>query len=285
MVAGFRPYRSEIDNGQFLVQPIAVHSFPAGLTAATSTRLSETAHFAASLGREICAHVETVQQKIGSRTHGMGLGTYVFKKRELRALLKAIGPSARDSEDIEDQRLLKVQPLFRAVAIVLRGSDFDVFTEDISQIPVLLVLTGIEEGLSTPITFDRIADRVVVRRDQSTDSVQSAETTLSTAVGFLIDLEQRELAAIRSKPDLYNEPTHTLFVSDQTLALNRRRYGWEAADVPKGSSANWVDTDIYQEWTGEGADYGEGTAQDWEKRARKFAYAAAQGEDLWKWTL
>jgi hypothetical protein len=223
-----------------------------------------------------------VQQKIGSRTHGLGLGTYAFKKRELRALLKDIGPSARDSEVIEDQRLLMVQPLFRAVAIVLRGSDFDVFTKDISQIPVLLVLTGIEEGLSAPITFDPIVDQVVVRRDQSTDSVQSAETTLSAAVGFLINLEQREMAAFGSKPGFCNEPTRTLFLCDQTLASYRRRYGWGAADVPKGSSANWVDTDIYQEWTGQGADYGEGTAQDWEERARRFAYAAARGEDLWQ---
>lgn len=251
--------------------------------AATPTRISETAHFVESLGRAICAHVEKAQQRIGQRTYGEGACD--MHKSVLIGLLRVIGPGAlrsRHNEGIEPQRFLLVQPLFRAVAIVLRGSDFDIFTQDISQIPVLLVLTGIDEGLSAPITFDRIADQVVVHRDQPTDSVQSAETTLSTAVGFLIDLEQRELAAFGQKPDFSDQPTRSLFVTDRMLKSYGRRYEWEAADVPQGSSANWVDTDIYQEWTGEGADYGEGTARDWEERARRYAYATARGEELWK---
>ncbi|KAH6632244.1 hypothetical protein F5144DRAFT_246210 [Chaetomium tenue] len=282
----FQPYRTEIDNGQFLVQPMGVRSLPEGVMADTPTRISKTAHFVESLGRAICAHAENAQRRIGQRTYGeYGEGFSDMAKSVLIGLLRIIGPGAlrsRHNDPVEPQRFLLVQPLFHAVATVLRGSDFDVFTQDISQIPVLLVLTGINEGLSAPITFDHIADQVVIHRDQPTDSVQSAETTLSTAVGFLIDLEKRELAAFGSKPDFSNEPRRSLFVTDRMLKLYGRSYEWKAADVPQGSSANWVDTDIYQEWAGEGAEYGEYTAQEWERSARRLAYPTARGEDVWE---
>ncbi|KAK3294393.1 uncharacterized protein B0H64DRAFT_433567 [Chaetomium fimeti] len=198
MTNRFQPYQSEIDHGQFIVQPITILRTPSRLMTA-SPRPTETAQFAAALSRAICTHVETAQRKIGRRTHGAGLD--YMEKSELLPLLKDIGPGAGDWETIEDQRFLVLQPLFRAVAIVLHARDYDVFIQDISQIPVLLVLTGNVEGLSAPIAFDHIADQVVVHHDHAADSVQVAETRLSTAVGFLMHLEQRELAAFRPNPD------------------------------------------------------------------------------------
>ncbi|KAH6856170.1 hypothetical protein B0I37DRAFT_425232 [Chaetomium sp. MPI-CAGE-AT-0009] len=272
----FQPYRSNIDWGQFLAQPIAVHSIPEYLTA-MSTRLAQTAHFAASLSRAICAHVETAQQKIGSHTHGTREG--LMERSELRTLLQDIGSGAGDWEFIDNQRFLLLQPLFRAVAIVLRGSDYDVFIKDLSQFPVLLVLTGAEEGLSAPITFDRIADQVTEHHNQADDPVQSVATTLSAAVGFLMELEQRELAAFGPRPDPRIEPKSNRFFCDQTFSMLARWNGWGVGDIPDGPSSSWVDTDIYQEWTGPGKEAGEAAEQHWKNLYRRMVFTIARGED------
>lgn len=68
---------------------------------------------------------------------------------------------------------------------------------------VLLVLTGVEEGLRAPITLKSIADEIIAHH-QTDDSVKVVETSLDTAVRFVMKLEERELTAFGPRPDSRN---------------------------------------------------------------------------------
>ncbi|KPM42375.1 hypothetical protein AK830_g4195 [Neonectria ditissima] len=63
----------------------------------------------------------------------------------------------------------------------------------IGQFPVLLVRTGVEEGLSAPITFEGIAG--------GSASARYVETTLEKAADFVMSLEAREAAVFGLQPD------------------------------------------------------------------------------------
>ncbi len=182
----FRPYRSEIDWCQLLAQIIAIHDDP---TLSTTTNPADMARVIASMSRAICAHVETTQQRTADR---VSAGCNWLKLgREL---------GFGDWEPVHDQKFLILQPLFRAVAIVVKPADYDVELQDTGQAPALIVLTGVQDGLSAPITFDSIVDKIGARY-QAEGSVQAAETSLATAVRFAMDLEERELAAFGPSPD------------------------------------------------------------------------------------
>lgn len=74
--------------------------------------------------------------------------------------------------------------------------------DDVESTSVLIVRTGAEDGLSSPITFDSIAEeqRTSVVFDEE-GRLSAVETTLETAVRFLMELEQREIAAFGPRPD------------------------------------------------------------------------------------
>ncbi|KAK4151016.1 hypothetical protein C8A00DRAFT_17542, partial [Chaetomidium leptoderma] len=253
----FQPYRSEIDWGQFLAEIINVRedAVPVHIE-----KPAEVARFAALMSRAICTHVETTQQKIGSRA--------VTSSDEMHALRKELGLS--DWETISQQKFLLLRPLFRAVAIVIKRNAYGLAVPEISQIPVLVVLTGVEEGLSAPITFASIASKISAHHTE--DSVQTAETSLATAVNFVMDLEKRELDASGPIPDpaeTCKDPRRSCLLGKQEAWAFARVRGWEGVDAPEGPSSSWVDHNIYREWTAEGSDHGEAVAQGWEDRCRK----------------
>ena len=82
------------------------------------------------------------------------------------------------------------------MAIVILHDDYDYTIPDIGQIPVLIVLTGVTNGLSAPITFEPIVHRI---KSFIQDNV--IQTTLETAIAFILDLEKREVAAFGLRPD------------------------------------------------------------------------------------
>ncbi|KAH6622542.1 hypothetical protein F5144DRAFT_332992 [Chaetomium tenue] len=269
----FRPYRSEIDWGQFIAQVIAIPFPPASLATESP---DEVAHFAATLSRAICAHTEATQHKIGDRFHG------ATPLNEMLELAKEIG--IYDWEMVHEQRYLVLQPLFRAVAVVLWGGGaytVSALSSPISEMRVLLVLTGVEEGLSAPITLDSITDEIIAHH-QTDDSVKVVETSLDTAVHFVMKLEERELAAFGPRPDL-SEPywgtRRTSLMSEEALSLLAQEHGWQGTDVPTGPSSSWVDTEIHREWTGEGARFDYVGARSWEEICRKRASGVERGEN------
>ena len=273
--ARFRPYRSEIDWNQFLAQVIRIKEDPAGPALLVTDEPVKVARVATSISRVLCAHIETVQQKIGDRPN------HTTTYSEMEALRGELGFEDWHPIGIRNQKFLLLQPLFRAVAIVIKSADYTTAVPAIAEIPVLIVLTGVEDGLSAPITFDPIADRIRTHH-QIEDSIQVAETSLATAVSFAMDLEKREVSAFGPRPDpaeTCKESRRSFLLCDGEALMLARGDGWEGEEAPEGPSSSWVDLSIYPYWTGDGAEYDEGEAQTWEVRCCKLAMAAERGED------
>lgn len=270
----FRPYRSEIDWNQFLAQVIRIQEDPAGPALLATDEPVKVARVAASVSSALCARVEATQRKILERPNR----TY----DEMEALRVELG--CEYWEPIQDHKFLLLRPLFRALAIVIKSADYNTSVPAIAEIPVVIVLTGVEDGLSAPITFDSIADRIRVCH-QAEDAIQVAETSLATAVTFAIDLEQREVAALGPRPDpaeTGKDPRRSCFLAPGEALMLVQCDGWEGEEAPEGPSSSWVDLDVYPHWTGGGgggAKYDQTLAEAWEVRCRKVAAAAERGED------
>jgi hypothetical protein len=261
----FQPYKSEIDWGQFLAQVIAINPSSPLLLPKTP---ANAAQFAATMSRAICTRVETVQRKVGVR--GDELGEIPFG--EVLLLQQELGFG--HWEPIRCRKFLSLQPLFRAVAIVIRIRDYSIAVPDIAEIPVLLVLMGVEEGLSAPITLDSITHDGTHKHHRVDGSIQAVETSLATAVRFVMDLEKREVAAFGPNPDpeqTCKEPRRSrLLGSHEALSWATHHGQEEQEEAPEGPSSSRVDTKIYQEWTGAGANYDANTAQGWEREYQEL---------------
>jgi hypothetical protein len=165
--------------------------------------------------------------------------------------------AAGDKNAVDDLRLCglpifdlkyhRLQPLFRALLVVVDSKYYK--TEDdsttVGGMPVFLVRTGTEDGLSAPITFGSIADKI---EGYEAEGQAVAKTSLETAIDFVIALEQRERAAFGVQPPLADDcPWDTNLVDT---------YDWEAqpwGDEPlTGPSSRFVDTEEYPHWSGAG---------------------------------
>lgn len=126
---------------------------------------------------------------------------------------------------------------------------------------VLIARTGIEHGLSAPISSDSIfADmRTNVLCDEKNE-ITAVETSLERAVDFLMELEQREIAAFGLRPDPV-ESTRNMEIGycepiDRDEVLGTAvKLGWSGdLQIFKEPSSTWVDTEQYPQWTGPGAE-------------------------------
>ncbi len=217
----FRPYRSEIERQRFICKFVDTIDLPEEVIASQSTIDSFIA-----ANRAVCAEVEACRARCNELVASRGTlqdegGTYL------------------------DPQFHILQPLFQALLIIISSAEYD--GEDsgnIGRIPVLLVRTGVEAGLSAPITFDPIADKVEGYLGATSHVVK---TSLETAIGFVLDLESREAAAFGLQPDpvaagqcdRYYDPWQR-FIPGERL---------------HGQSSQFVDTDEYPQWAGDGEFY------------------------------
>lgn len=155
--------------------------------------------------------------------------------------------------DPENQQYYITRPLFRAIAIDIQGQDYSRCYDirPITYMPVLIILTGQDDGLSAPITFDSIPDAETV----TIRGKIAARTNLETAIGFIMDLEERENAAFGPQPD----PVASTAASTGNSIYRYRRstaneLGWGNGPLA-GPSSRWVDMKKYPDWTGLGARY------------------------------
>jgi hypothetical protein len=123
--------------------------------------------------RLICAQVEEFQQM---------LKTYDGKSE-----LPNVGPFF--DVDWRNQQFYRLLPLFRAMILVIDHKIWDSKSDQ----SVKMVLTGNSDGLSAPIKFDTIFGRGTFIESSSSNHV--FQTSLKTAIRFVIRLEQRELRA------------------------------------------------------------------------------------------
>ncbi|KAI1195841.1 hypothetical protein F5X97DRAFT_335041 [Nemania serpens] len=172
----FRPYRSEIEHDRFFCKFISTSGFP------KETRLSHSTTAAIiSVNKDICAETDKIRLKFDQMLANGG----------------SCLPWCRDI--LEENQFSIIQPLFRAILIVVSSWDYQL--EDsgtIGTIPAHLVLTGITDGLSAPITFESILGKIDT---DIGDTPGTVKTTLETAVDFVMGLEDREAAAFGLQPD------------------------------------------------------------------------------------
>ena len=237
---------------------------------------------AGAMTRAITARINTSQAKI---REGEPLYDDLSGRDRILAIQAELGLD--DWERIRSQKHLHVQPLFQAVAIVIQGTSYNLDVANIAQIPALLVVTGVTDGLGAPVTADTIPHRAVILRHPPTaDGLQVTQTTLGTAIAFVMALEKRELAAVGATPDpaeTGKEPKRSWLLSEGEALFIASKHGWEGTEAPEGPSSSWVDLDIHKEWTGEGARFDRDVAQSWERHCRKFVEIIAAGGDPYSW--
>ncbi|KAJ2986313.1 hypothetical protein NUW58_g5088 [Xylaria curta] len=155
-----------------------------------------------------------------------------------------------------------IQPLFRALFMVLVYPDkLMIPTEprDMSWVPnakVQLILTGITEGLSAPISFDELREYSI--GTSYTSGGQTITTTLSIATEFILHLEQREIAAFGIQPNTCSLPADALRPRLLEIREKAKKLGWVeerdgSLDDLSPRSSEWVDRTIFPTWLGDGA--------------------------------
>ncbi|KAF4459906.1 hypothetical protein FALBO_13330 [Fusarium albosuccineum] len=133
----------------------------------------------------------------------------------------------------------------------------------IATVSVLIVLTDETEGLSAPISFGSIADRVEV---VAVGGKAGVRTDLGTAISFVMFLEEREDAFFGPQPDPVASTVHAetgrwVYEGEQSWA---EALGWNNEPLD-GPSSRRVDGEKYRGWTGGGAQIDAVVTQVWEQ--------------------
>lgn len=269
----FQPYRSEIEWGQFVSKVVRLRGVP------LRTPPDRLVDSVIRLNRKICREVEATCQSVQdldlSRPHedmNQSLWGMVFPRSM--------------TEIVKDQQSFFLQPLFRAVAIMIDGEDFGrnayKYITNVGHTHVHIVRTGMEYGLSAPISFDSIADKTTSPITGKDGRVKAVKTTLETAYQFLMELKRREVAAfgVFPQPRESADGFDTGYLAcPRGILFEAQKLGWDKESLPMPSS-QWVgkdkDKDKDPEWTGAGADYAETMRElerrEWERvdRVREF---------------
>ncbi|KPM42071.1 hypothetical protein AK830_g4472 [Neonectria ditissima] len=230
----FRPYQSEIELGRFICRTITPTNLPE--VSATESMTGDLI----SLNGAICAEI-----KARHRTYD-----------DLVAAGQEI-PGWKATE-VNNHRLYILQPLFQALFIVVCDEVY-VYEDSttVGRFPVLLVRTGIEDGLSAPITFESITG--------TEDKATYVKTTLETAIDFIMSLEAREVAAFGLNPSAEaaweSSPKH--------CCLDFRE---DLGDEPViGPSSRFVDCNKYPRWGGSGKEEDEVVGMNEQRELRRQA--------------
>ncbi|KAK8150710.1 hypothetical protein G3M48_009600 [Beauveria asiatica] len=214
----FRPYKSEIDLGQFLTKvnvPSAAIDLPVKTCSLAMVERLKRSH------TNFCDRVRDTMANETLREALEYYGGYKWRRR--------VRP------------FYYIQPVFEAVIVAVRTGEFDFATTDIADMRTLIVATG-KETRSGPIDLSLIdaADRL----DSVSDNgrLVAVESRLEVILSFLLDLEQRE-HALGMQPDL---PVCDM---DSRVAGAMDDLGWDPAEPLHGPSSAWVDTDQHSTWT------------------------------------
>lgn len=254
----FRPYRSDIEFGQFIAKTIwplpACH--PPGTPDGGLVDLAIPVHAA------VCARAESGLRALGEvdpEKNDNGLWELVVRNPDVPKLPSTVSWRAFTEVKLDLQFYL-LQPLFRAILIIIRNEAYHHTIADVAQLPVLLVRTGVEEGLSAPISFEPITpDKINGSEYRGTHRETAVRTTLGAAVDLVMELQAREDAAFGPKPDPAAGGLRSgcLFDGPTLRRIAETDYGWREGEYGplKGPSSRWVDTEQYPEWTGQGAEH------------------------------
>lgn len=149
----FRPYRSEIDRGQFLTKVCMPPASILPLDTCSMTMVD----WVRQLHSNFCERIESIKSK-----------------------------ETATEELSSEEPFYVMQPVFYAIAVALRTCTYDIDIANFGDTPVLIVCTGIERGLSAPIdlsTIDKENRRGVVT--DSCGKVVAVETALSVLINYI----------------------------------------------------------------------------------------------------
>ncbi|KAL7933130.1 hypothetical protein V8C35DRAFT_327886 [Trichoderma chlorosporum] len=221
-----RPYRNEIEYVQFLAKTFLPWILPSDLQPRPLIDL------AASVHRTICDRAKAARDAVGKLDPGNPQeGPDLPKRWDWYDIL----------DTIRSQQYFILRPLFRAIIISIRAETYLGLKADMSQLLVLLIRTGVEDGLSAPISFEPIAHKIhsIVYGSNGQVAVQLA---LEAAVDFVMSLESREVAAFGHQPDPVastQELEDGGLVGSRKILREARQLGW--GDEPlAGPSSRWV---------------------------------------------
>ncbi|UKZ84325.1 uncharacterized protein TrAFT101_000238 [Trichoderma asperellum] len=226
----YRPYRNEVEYRRFLAKTFLPQLLPSDL------QPGPLVDFATKVHDTICKRAQAAQDAV-KRLDPDNL------EEPLDSNLPANWWDCEGLDKpgiIQSQKGFILQPLFQAVIISIRLEAFNKDTE-LSQIPVLLIRTGVEEGLSAPVSFDPIAHKIK-GFIHSSGGKTAAQMTLETAVEFVISLENREIAAFgyQPSPAVSTQKLHDASsIGDLDIMYEARRMGW-GDEVLAGPSSQWV---------------------------------------------
>ncbi|KAK4096608.1 hypothetical protein N658DRAFT_480341 [Parathielavia hyrcaniae] len=244
----FRPYRSDIEHQRSICKFILPKDLPEHDNMEPSGSPPESAITTlVAMNKAICAEADTRRRVYAER---LAAGDEMVSGE---SLISGIG----------DLRCHLIQALFRALLVIVnyRYYETDDDSTTVGRMPLFLVHTGIQDGLSAPISFSSIADKIDGYKGEAQAVVK---TTLETAVDFIMGLEQRELGAFWLQPPF---PTSGMMIAEA------RVQPW--GDEPlTGPSSRLVNTEEYPQWSGKGEDVDRRMMTGWERHARRRFEAA-----------
>ncbi|CAG9981774.1 unnamed protein product [Clonostachys byssicola] len=208
------PYRTNIEFERFIAKTI----YPQCVN--WDTDITELAEILVSMHETICSQVPIVSAK-AVKNEAFYYRDIVYCHPEVHI----------------------VQPIFRAMLIILPSDNFNVASmdrEELGSTPVYLVLTNCTMGLSAPIPFEPILDKV-----ERTLSDRVVQVTLKDAITFVKDLEDRENAIYGPLPNpakMDQELYETYVGQDGFLVIEMAKRMGDVNDLPclKGPSSGWV---------------------------------------------
>lgn len=214
----YRPYRNDIEYHQFIAKQFYPCRPSPEMSAVSLVTLINDLH-----GR-ICNQVATYQREV---------------------VTLPLQPAAFGGPCFRDQEFLILQPIFKAVTIILLEDDFNVRVTDVGKLPVLITLTGEDSGLSQPLSFKSMSQHVT-----KFISDTAVQVPLHIAIDFVIAQNQREIAVFGTQPDPVKSTLgfrSTLNVGLEALPAVMRSLGGgdEPIEMP---SSTWVDTAIHTGW-------------------------------------
>jgi hypothetical protein len=221
----YRLYQSDIEYGQFVAKFfIPINFRPVDRSTTSLVSLIN------DLNARICSKVACIQD-------------YVQKC--------PVGPRYSSKQTFRDQRFYIMQPLFKAMTIILLAEEFDIRMVDVGKMPALLTITGEERGLSRPLSFDSIKHAVGKVISETTVQVR-----LNVAIEFVMAQQEREVTFFGPQPDPV-EAAKELDSRTRCYMQEFREFanqlGWTGEPL-RGPSSTWLDPAVHTEWLGEGAD-------------------------------
>ncbi|KAF5675194.1 hypothetical protein FHETE_2613 [Fusarium heterosporum] len=154
----YKPYRNDIEHDQFIAKIFYPCQPPADTPLVSLLALANGLH-----GR-ICEQVISYQKEVENLP---------------------VDPRYQyDDEPLlyfRDQTFCILQPLFQAVTIILMEKDFDITITDMGKLPVIISLTGQEEGLSAKLSFESIKNHIT-----NFVSETAVQVPLAIAIDFLL---------------------------------------------------------------------------------------------------